>query len=727
MKKNLFIFISIGLLIACYGCIDDPKMTPGIVGAKEPEFEGPTVRLEKTASTITVSAKVSKENGDKITERGFYYGLVDPPTTKIIDTSTGIGEYTLKIEGLTNNERYYIRPYAENSQGTGYGEQLVDSTNIGFVGVTTMKPDSIHAASARAGGTIDLEGEGNVVSMGVYLYQKDNATDIDTIDCGTTYPIQPRAGMDFFCQLKNLTPSTWYYVRAFATNSFGTTVGGLDSLYTLDGKPVIGATRETARGFTDVTLESSVTNGGDETVVIVECGFCWVVDAVSSVPTVSHQVVTCVAGIDGSFEGTINGLVSSERYYARAYAISNLGITVYGDSILSIQTKKDFPTVSTHIVTSFQGGNANVSGSIDDEGQYPIVASGICWSTTEKEPTISNAVLPLTPGANGELAGQLTRLRGDVTYYVCAFATNDQGVTGYGEVRQFTTPPIFTAGLKPFPGRYAFAGTLAYFAIDRVLYILGGDLGASNTNELWRYSIDTDSWLELSSFIGSPARFQTAVAYGSGALVYGGDSRNGTEKPGIYHYLTPPFDNTWIYYEGPPDAAIVNRTIGFSYNNSVYFIGGATADSVRNNVWSYEFPVKTWRKEDDFPAKQYGGIAVVIDGVAYAGMGNINTNVCNNTLWAASLSEGALTWNYKSSYPVARHVWGGVVCNDLLYIVDDDYYLIEYNPRTNVWTKKSQLPSGRRSVYCIYSVDYKIYIGFGTDDALVIYDPLWDN
>ena len=216
-------------------------------------------------------------------------------------------------------------------------------------------------------------------------------------------------------------------------------------------------------------------------------------------------------------------------------------------------------------------------------------------------------------------------------------------------------------------------------------------------------------------------RWQSGVAFGGGAFVYGGYSGKGDEKPGIYEYNV--FLNHWYYHNGP-DLAIVSQALGYAYSSSIFYIGGWSGDTLRQDVWSYTPSLGTWEKKTDFPVKQYGGVAVTIENIAYAGMGSNASHISNQNLWTTS--DGAATWDLKTSYPVSGIVLGGVACNKRLYIIDQSYFITEYNPETDEWTRKSQLPSSRRSVQCIYAVGNKIYIGLG-QNRMTMYDPLWDN
>ena len=726
MKKLLLNILLISLLTGLYGCINDPKLTHEgeVLFAGVPVFsEEFTKEVGKTATTITVKAKLDKENGYKVTERGFIYGLNKTPSLenggiKLTDTQgTGLGEFTLTIGGLSNNKTYYIRAYAENKKGTGYGPEFSVWTNEGIAQVSTLapNPDDIRSTFAIVGGQVSVVGEGDIFQLGFYVNEKDNSAKIDTIYYYDSGPREMKAEEKFFCRLYQLKPATCYDVHAFVKNDFGEMIAEKESFCTWGGIPDVGVVEIIETGFTEIKVSSHVSDGGDTTVHIAERGFCW---SAETTPFITDHPVDCGAGA-GDFSGIIDGLESDKQYYVRAYAKSDKGIVGYGE-VKTFQTSTSTPTVKTEeveVLTILNGG-ADVRGIITKTGQSPVIASGICWSTNP-EPTTDDRILPL-PSMGGLLAGRLTGLKGGATYYICAYATNSFG-TGYGEVKQFTTPSIFTTGLSPFPGGQRVANTVAYFAIGTHLYILGGDMGSNYTNELRRYVIGANGWEPRWPFSDSPMKWQSGVSYGQAAFVYGGYSGLGDEKPGIYEYDEPL--NQWYYHNGP-DSSIVNSVLGYSDSHHIIYIGGKYADNTpRDDVWSFEPYSKIWQRKTDFPTKQYGGVAVVMDGKAYAGMGKISEGVCNDSIWTSD--DGALTWNYRTSYPDAGVVRGGVVCNDRLYIVTNDYFSAEYNPVANVWTKKSKIPGS--NLHCIYSIGNKIYMGFGNPITFIVYDPSWDN
>ena len=732
MKKLHFIISSFTLLTLLAGCIQNgPEIPSDVIGAKEPEFEGSAKVEAVTATSVRVTATVAKENGYKITERGFYYGTSESPSEengamKIVDTDMDIekrtGSYTLTINNLSNHTTYYIRPYAINTVGTGSAPDIEISTVEGIAIIETIKPDAamIFASSAVTGIKIINTGEGDIEKAGIIYYEKGHVEQTDSCIFVASYPINVSQGDSLKCILTGLTPDTEYYVQAFLVNKYGVTRGGLDSLKTRDGKPVIGYTEREDRGYTEIMMASSVTNGGDETVLITEYGFCWATSAETINPDLSNNFKDFGSGV-GPFSGTITGLTSNTLYSVRAYAISNLGIIVYGE-VIEVRTITDIPTVITEEVTDFDGGNAVVKGLLDDEGEYPVTVSGICWSRTNPYPDMNvDSVLYLVVGADSVFTGLLTGLRGGITYYVQAFAENAKGIA-YGEVKSFQTPPIFSTGLKALDGFARYENSTAYFAIQQYLYVLGGDLGPNCTKELLRYSITTNTWDQSLAFPGGTAKWQYGVTFGYGAYVYGGFNSNGNETSEIYYY--DPNQNRWFSYNGP-DSTIVNRTVGYALSSNVYFVGGQSGDTVRQDVWRFNNTNKAWDKMTDFPDKQYGGVAAVINNVPYVGLGRDTSDVCNGTLWTSS--DGALTWDFQNyTNDITGYVLGGVACHGRLYVVDESYDILEYNPDADEWTRKSHFPAEHLAFHCIYMVNNKIYIGMG-GGSMIVYDPLWDN
>lgn len=97
---------------------------------------------------------------------------------------------------------------------------------------------------------------------------------------------------------------------------------------------------------------------------------------------------------------------------------------------------EQIPIVTTTSVTDITSNSAICGGVINFNGNFPITAKGICWSTTPL-PTTSNYTTSDGTGSN-DFTSTLTGLAINTKYYVRAYATNRLG-TGYGNEISFTT------------------------------------------------------------------------------------------------------------------------------------------------------------------------------------------------------------------------------------------------------------------------------------------------
>lgn len=151
-----------------------------------------------TTSAATVSGEVTSDNGATITERGFVYGLSENPTianSKAIVTGT-TGEMDKQLTGLQIATTYYFRPFATNSEGTGYGTDSTFTTlpgNPSSLSATRTDKDSVYLTWTKGnGGTYSIIRRGEVAPANInsetLIYQSTGNSFTDTgLDAGTTY------------------------------------------------------------------------------------------------------------------------------------------------------------------------------------------------------------------------------------------------------------------------------------------------------------------------------------------------------------------------------------------------------------------------------------------------------------------------------------------------------------------------------------------------------------
>ncbi|MCR5658431.1 MAG: hypothetical protein K6G25_03810 [Bacteroidales bacterium] len=197
---------------------------------------------------------------------------------------------------------------------------------------------------------------------------------------------------------------------------------------------------------------------------------------------------------NGSFTAYLTNLSMNTVYYVRAYAVTASGVT-YGEE-LSFTTRGDGPEVSTTSVTGIFEDGATCGGSVTDDGGLEVTAKGICWSTAPN-PTINDD--HTVDGAGlGEFTSVITGLTNNTTYYVRAYATNDN-TTSYGNEVSFTTSQIWENGI--LPGLFSIHdSTYVSFSQGNLQYI-----GSAET-PYWRFA--THQWNCLGSTTGQNSNSQ---------------------------------------------------------------------------------------------------------------------------------------------------------------------------------------------------------------------------
>ncbi|MEI6753326.1 MAG: FISUMP domain-containing protein [Paludibacter sp.] len=383
-----------------------------------------TAIVSITASTATSGGNITSDGGANVTTRGVCWSTTTSPTISGSKTTDGIGTgtFTSAITGLNPNTIYYIRSYATNSVGTVYGNELNFTTLAALPTVSTTAISSITNNAATCGGTITNDGGATITSRGVCWGTSSSPTiaNLKTTDGTTTGT--------FTSSLTGLSNVTTYYVRAYATNSVGTSYGNQVSFTTLATLPTLSTTAIVSITASTATSGGNITSDGGANVTTR--GVCW---STTTSPTISGSKTTDGIGT-GTFTSAITGLNPNTIYYIRSYATNSVG-TVYGNE-LNFTTLAALPTVSTTAISSITNNAATCGGTITNDGGATITSRGVCWGTNPAPTTVDNKTINGT--GIGTFTSSLTGLNNATTYYVRAYATNSVG-TSYGNEMSFTT------------------------------------------------------------------------------------------------------------------------------------------------------------------------------------------------------------------------------------------------------------------------------------------------
>jgi uncharacterized protein (TIGR02145 family) len=193
------------------------------------EREEKSLPIMKTWGVYNISQRsansgghVINNGGESILARGVCWNKSSGPTIKNNhSTESGdTGFFVSTLNGLQPATLYYVRAYATNKSGTGYGNEVTfESGPIQIAEVSTEQVSSINSTSGVSGGFIYYDGGASITSKGICW-----STGIGpTLD--NPHTMNGTGSEHFASQLDGLSGNTTYYVRAYATNSAGTAYG----------------------------------------------------------------------------------------------------------------------------------------------------------------------------------------------------------------------------------------------------------------------------------------------------------------------------------------------------------------------------------------------------------------------------------------------------------------------------------------------------------------------
>lgn len=122
-----------------YGSQTDWQSETYSFSTAEEEINIPVVVTVEVAGVTTTSAsclcQVANDGGAEVTERGACWSTSQNPdiSDNLFANGNGCGEYTIDLVDLEPNTTYYVRAYAKNRRGIGYGEELSFTTRAALV------------------------------------------------------------------------------------------------------------------------------------------------------------------------------------------------------------------------------------------------------------------------------------------------------------------------------------------------------------------------------------------------------------------------------------------------------------------------------------------------------------------------------------------------------------------------------------------------------------------
>lgn len=204
-----------------------------------------SIIVSSTPLAVSVSGSISSDGGLPIISKGIVWSTSSNPTIDL-STKTSISptsEFRSLFTGLQLGTKYYFRSYATNIAGTAYGPEKQFTTH-NIPTISTNGITNITSAGAKSGGNIISEGGGDVANWSAIttrgvVWSTDRNPTIDL----STKTIDGKGLGSFQSEIGVLAENSKYYLRAYATNSAGTSYGNEVSFTTaiFTFKTVVGA------------------------------------------------------------------------------------------------------------------------------------------------------------------------------------------------------------------------------------------------------------------------------------------------------------------------------------------------------------------------------------------------------------------------------------------------------------------------------------------------------
>lgn len=187
-----------------------------------------------TPTMAKIKMEIADDGGSNILEFGICYNTSGAPTLNDVKlvSDPGGARFSPTISNLSQNTKYYVRPYFITSQGITFGETIEFST-LNFV------------RSANA-----FPGYQAAYLMGEVVMDAGSATSERGICWGTTneptlenghYKVEGKGVGSFNLLIGGLTKGTTYFMRAYAKNDDGTFYGLPVQFTTKSGNIMPGA------------------------------------------------------------------------------------------------------------------------------------------------------------------------------------------------------------------------------------------------------------------------------------------------------------------------------------------------------------------------------------------------------------------------------------------------------------------------------------------------------
>ncbi|OCW92992.1 hypothetical protein A9168_13730 [Macellibacteroides sp. HH-ZS] len=168
-----------------------------------------------------LESEVTSEGDATVTARGicFSESASGSINNDSVFVGTGIGKFSVTIKNLKTNTTYYARSFAVNSFGIQYSDTIQFTTQNALPTVKTSIFSDNKDGKSKVGGNVVDMGYSEITARGICWSFSNEPTIQDNV-----FNFTPGTGA-FSGYLEKINGGKTYHIRAFATNSIGTSYG----------------------------------------------------------------------------------------------------------------------------------------------------------------------------------------------------------------------------------------------------------------------------------------------------------------------------------------------------------------------------------------------------------------------------------------------------------------------------------------------------------------------